>query len=335
MSPIPRRLALILASAGIASCIGAWAADPTANATGDLSDLLPPPELAASSNSGSSAGGAAKGSAQGGVTEEIELEGMHAFGAKARHGGDAFGSFTETSSHFKYVAVPQISKDLFLRVGVEWDRFDFGTSNLHPNFGLPSTLESEALVLGADWKLSEQWLLRAEISPGFYGTSENLGMNSASVPVTVGGVYLQSPDLQWIVGMRIDPRSDYPVMPGAGVRWQFADQWTLDAVLPTPRIEYELNKKVEFFAGASVDGGTFRVNNGTGVGAGRPGLSSAMVSYTEVGMGGGVAWKFLPGFELDGSGGYLVYRDFDYFNSKADYKADPAPYIDLSVSAKF
>ena len=269
------------------------------------------------------------------LTQELEMSGLYAFASRAKHGDDGFGNVSEASSHFKYVAVPKIADDLFLRVGMEWDRFDFGTGGLHPNFGIPSTLESEAVVIGVDWKLADQWLLRAEASPGFYGTSENIGTETISVPITVGAVYLKSDDLQYIFGMEIDPRGQYLVLPAVGVRWRMSDKWVLDGVLPKPRVEYTLNTKTTLYAGASVSSGTFRVNEGTGSSTGRPGLGGARVSYTEVGVGAGASWKFLPGFVLEGDAGYLVYREFDYFNANANFQPEPAPYVSLSVNAKF
>ncbi|HEY8965549.1 MAG TPA: DUF6268 family outer membrane beta-barrel protein [Candidatus Methylacidiphilales bacterium] len=269
------------------------------------------------------------------VGQELEVSGLHAFASQAKHGDDGFGYVSETSSHFKYVAVPKVNDDLFLRFGLEWDRFDFGTGGLHPNFGIPSTLESEAVVLGADWKPNDQWLLRLEVAPGFYGTSENIGYESMSVPVTVGAVYLKSDDVQYIYGLLFDPRGQYPVLPAAGIRWRMSDKWVLNGVLPKPRVEYEFDKKITLFAGASVNSGTFRVNEGTGASTGRPGLGGARVSYTEVGIGAGVSWKFLPGWALDAEGGYLVYREFDYFNANANFQPEPAPYVSLGVAAKF
>ena len=56
-------------------------------------------------------------------------------------------------------------------------------------------------------------------------------------------------------------KDEYPVLPGGGVRWKFAPQWVLNATVPTPRLEYEVNRNLTIYAGAEVRSKNFRVGN--------------------------------------------------------------------------
>jgi len=62
-------------------------------------------------------------------------------------------------------------------------------------------------------------------------------------PLLLGVVYLVDADLQWLIGLRVDFRSQYPVFPAAGVRWKFDNLCTLGLMLPNPRLEYDVSSK--------------------------------------------------------------------------------------------
>jgi len=73
-----------------------------------------------------------------------------------------------------------------------------------------------------------------------------------NMPFLIGGTYIYSPNLQLVLGVSVDVERKYPVLPAVGVRWKIAPQWLLDAVLPTPRLQYELTRDVSLYAGATV-----------------------------------------------------------------------------------
>jgi hypothetical protein len=77
--------------------------------------------------------------------------------------------------------------------------------------------------------------MRAELQPGMYGDLSHLDGRRFNAPLMMGFVYLIDADLQWFIGLRVDLRSNYPVVPAAGVRWKFADLWTLNLMLPAPK----------------------------------------------------------------------------------------------------
>ena len=81
------------------------------------------------------------------------------------------------------------------------------------------------------------------------------------MPFVIGGTYIFSPNLQLILGVSVDVERKYPVIPAAGVRWKIGPQWLLDAVLPTPRLQYEMTRNVSLYAGATITEATFRADD--------------------------------------------------------------------------
>ena len=57
------------------------------------------------------------------------------------------------------------------------------------------------------------------------------------------------PKLTIIGGVSYNPRRDVPVIPGLGVRWEFADRWDLLLVYPVPRIRFEAGERITLHAG--------------------------------------------------------------------------------------
>ena len=166
--------------------------------------------------------------------------------------------FDENDSIVHLIFTPRTSLGV-LRFGAEWERFSFG---LPDHAALPDTLQSVSLVTGLDMQFSDSIIVRVEGQPGVYDTEfDNLGWDNFNFPFMVGGTYIYSPTLQLILGVSVDVERKYPVIPAAGVRWKMASQWLLDAVLPTPRLEYEMNKDVSLYVGANVKQTSYRVDD--------------------------------------------------------------------------
>jgi hypothetical protein len=136
-----------------------------------------------------------------------------------------------------------------------------------------------------------------------------------------------------------------------GLRWQFADKWVLAAYAPKPQIQYQLNSAVTLYAGAEILDGTYHLNDNFGANLGHdPGtingrLYGNIVDFTEVRTGVGATWKFTPNLNLDVSGGYMPYRDFEihtdsiaFLPHSTDFHntiGDGAAYGEISISGSF
>ena len=231
------------------------------------------------------------------------------------------------------VLTPRIKLGV-LRLGAEWERFSFG---LPDGAALPNTLQSFSTIIGIDTQLSDSILIRAETQPGLYNSGlGHLFWDDFNMPFVIGGTYIFSPNLQLILGVSVDVERKYPVIPAAGVRWKIGPQWLLDAVLPTPRLQYEMTRNVSLYAGATITEATFRTDDEFGDSHGIPRLNHAVVTYSEIRTGAGFDWKISPIVTFTGEVGYQPYRDFDFYRAEVRYHQDGgAPYGTISLHGTF
>ena len=241
--------------------------------------------------------------------------------------------FDENDSIVNLVFTPRTKLGV-LRIGAEWERFSFGLPNDAP---LPDTLQSVGLVMGLDMQFSDSIIVRAEGQPGVYDTEfDNLGYDNFNLPFLIGGTYIYSPNLQLVLGVSVDIERKYPVIPVAGLRWKIAAQWLLEAVLPTPRLQYEMNKDLSLYVGANVKQTSYRVDDDFGSANGIPKLNHAILTYSEIRTGGGFDWKISPTVTFTGEVGYQPYRNFDFYRAEVRYHQDGgAPYGTISLHGAF
>ena len=266
------------------------------------------------------------------VAEELDVDYSYTGNAAVSGSGLTGTKIDEHSADVKFVVSSQVTRDLLLRAGGEWQRFSFGVPAGKP---VPSTLQQASAVIGCDYQLGGQWIMRAELQPGIYSDFAEISGGDVNAPLVLCGVYLANPDLQWLLGLHVDVRSQYPVLPVAGVRWKFADEWTLDFMLPKPRLEYDLNDRTQLYLGAGLAAGTFRIGDHFGTDHGLAKLDRQMVDYLEVRVGAGCSWKITPTLQLEAEAGTLAYRDFNFFNTAIDYRSHGALYGQIACHARF
>jgi hypothetical protein len=240
--------------------------------------------------------------------------------------------FDEHDSILSLVFTPRIKAGV-LRLGAEWERFSFGIPDGAP---LPDKLQAVNLIIGLDTQLSNSILIRVEAQPGVYNTGFDDLSDDFNAPFVVGGTYIFSPNLQLVLGVGVDIERKYPVLPAAGIRWKMAPQWVLNAVLPTPRLEFEMNNGLSLYVGANLKQANYRVDDNFGDNTGNAGLNHAVITYTEVRTGAGIDWKISPVVTLTGEVGYQPYREFDFYRAHVRYHQDGgAPYGMISLHGAF
>ena len=241
--------------------------------------------------------------------------------------------FDEIDSNIRLVLTPR-TKFGVLRLGAEWERLSFG---LPDGAQLPNTLQSFSAVMGLDMQFSDSIIVRAEGQPGLYNSGlGHLDWDDFNLPFLIGGTYIYSPNLQFVLGLSVDVERKYPVIPAGGIRWKIGPQWLLDAVLPTPRLQYEMNRYMSLYAGATVKGTNYRVDEDFGDSHGIPRLNHAIVTYSEIRTGAGFDWKISPIVTFTGEVGYQPYREFDFYRADVRYHQDGgAPYGTISLHGTF
>jgi opacity protein-like surface antigen len=241
--------------------------------------------------------------------------------------------FDESDTQLHFVLTPRVKIGI-LRLGVQAERYSFGFGG---NAAIPNVLESTNLVLGLDTEFSDSFLIRLEAQPGFYGTDfDDFGRDTFNVPVVLGGTYIFNSGFQVVFGVGIDALRKNPVLPGGGVRWKFAPQWTLNAVAPAPRLEYEVSSNLMLYGGADVRATSYRVDKQFGTVRGNPALNHAAITYEDVRVGGGLEWKLTSAIKLSAEGGFIPFRNFDFHRTDVRYHQDGGvPYAMLALHAAF
>ncbi len=265
---------------------------------------------------------------------EFTIEQAYLGGADVQRGNRTVDDFDEYYSNVSFVYTPRVMFGI-LRLGAQWERFSFG----FPNGGeqLPNTLQAVNSIVGLDTKFSDSFLIRFEAQPGFYGTGfDHLDGDSFNIPFILGGTYIYSPEVQFVFGVGVNFQSRFPVLPGGGIRWKFAPDWTLNATLPTPRLEFEASRNLTLFAGADIKATTVRTDDRFGDTHGDTSLNSAWLSYQEVRTGVGAEWKINSSLSLTLEGGYVPYRQFDYHRTEVRYHHESgAPYGAIMLHGAF
>lgn len=263
---------------------------------------------------------------------EYSFEETYIGDASVSRGPHRVEDFDESDTLLRFVFTPRVKLGV-LRLGFEYEQFSFGLSKNAP---LPNTLQSVAAIVGIDTQLSDSILVRVETTPGVYSEAFRPGSNVFNMPFEIGGTYIYNPDVQFVLGVSIDVERKYPIIPGGGIRWRFQPQWVLNAVAPTPRLEYEWNKNVTLYIGANLKETNFRVSDDFGTAHGIPRLNHAVLTYSEVRTGVGFDWKITRWLSLNAEAGYQPYRTFDFYRANVRFHQDSsAPYGMIAFHGAF
>ena len=290
-------------------------------------------QLFAGASFKTSQGGETATEARGGFPFEFEGE-VGYIGRGEVHRGFREAAIDEDYVQARFVYTPRIAVGI-LRLGVGYERFGFGFDSGGPRWEVPTGLQSLAGIVGLDTKFGDSILVRFEAQPGFY-SSKHIESDTFHAPFILGGTYLFSDNLQLVLGVSVDYERETPVFPGGGIRWRFASNWVLNAVLPTPRLEWEVTKAITLYAGADLKGSTFRMHDEFGDERGNDALNRAVVTYTEIRAGIGIDWKLNEQIKLSLEGGYLPWREIDFHRTNVRYHHEEgAPYAAVSVRGAF
>ena len=245
--------------------------------------------------------------------------------APVRIGGVSLGRLDALQFEATYLhGIPRGSVEWL--VGLNWRRFDFGRPAGAP---LPQSLQSAALVLGAEWKISERWRARVEALPGVYSDYRDLSAGDFNSPFVAEITHRFHPRLEVGVQFNLDVLRDTPLVAVPGLRWRIADQWVLALWLPRPQIEFHPDDQWTLHAGASLTGGSYRVARDFGSASGRANLNGQPVDYREIRIGAGARYVFAKRFALELSGGWTIDRRFDFHRQNFAVKGDGAPYVQI------
>jgi hypothetical protein len=259
----------------------------------------------------------------------IEVESGYVFESDL-HRHVSFGDQYSIENSFSYAHRFLLSGHLYLHLGIEYDRFDFGKTGAP----IPDHLQSVAAAIGVDYMHGDDVGAFIQIKPGIY-TENDFDDAAFDVPITFGRIFvLQADHLYMFVGANASfLRGRFPVIPLGGLIWEPSDQWKVVGMLPEPRVIYSPNDKWDFWIGGELSGGSFRTDRNNAIVPAQ--LNGAQVDYSEYRAGGGLIYSPCNNVSVDLGGGYALQRQFDFHRADVKFKTDGAPYLRLEFKAKF
>ncbi|HEY4273247.1 MAG TPA: hypothetical protein VGM65_14710 [Candidatus Udaeobacter sp.] len=219
----------------------------------------------------------------------------------------------------------------YLRLGVEYERYDFdGTNN-----GLPDHLQAATGHFAFEYVVKDFPGLSIELDPGVY-FQDNATWNAFDVP---GKVYVTFPlkkdKVFAVVGLGWGQFQDPPVAPGGGIIWVISDKLRLQGVFPRPALIYQPNDDWDLRLIGELNYTGFRTDDVVSHTEHKLNLHDAVVQYSEDRAGVQVGYSGIKHLKLIAGAGVTVQRDFDFFRANQSKRTDPAPYLRIAAEAKF
>lgn len=261
--------------------------------------------------------------------DTFKTESAYVFSSDLNHGG-SYGEQAEIQNELEYGHRVQLSGNLYLHLGVSYDRFDFGSTSAP----VPNHLQALAGVFGVDYMHGSDVGAFFQIRPGFY-TENDFGYNSFDCPITLGRIFVVKQDKFYLFAGAYASflRGGIPVLPLAGVIWIINDNVRLMGVLPEPKLIYTPTDKLQLYVGGEITGGSYRTDpNDTLV---PHKLSGAQVDFSDYRAGVGASYAFCKALSVDLGAGYSIERQFAYHRAGENYRTDPSPFIRLELKASF
>ncbi|MFM8469660.1 MAG: DUF6268 family outer membrane beta-barrel protein [Limisphaerales bacterium] len=269
-----------------------------------------------------------------GNTLQLEYEAGAAFlsGSRLSLGAVRLGSVESTHTHLVGGVAVRATDDFTFRVAAEYRRNDF---DVGPGVPIPNVLGNAGLQLTGNWALRNNLSLWLNARPGIYSDFRDISWGDVNIPFNLVLAWQADDDLMWLLGMYVDLRSEFPVYGGPGVRWRFAEYWTLNLIMPRPRLEFQASDDLLLYSGAEWRQVAYRVAKDLGTKTGFPALNDAMLDYRELRVGGGLNYSFSRHLNLNLEGGYSVERRFHYYAQRTQLSDNGAGYVAASINGKF
>jgi len=219
----------------------------------------------------------------------------------------------------------------YLRLGVEYERYDFdGTNN-----GLPDHLQAAYGHIAVEYVVKDFPGLGIELDPGVYFQDQVSG-DAFDIP---GKVFVSFPlkkdKIFAVVALGWGLYQDPPVAPGGGIIWLFNDKLRLQAVFPKPALIYQPNDDWDFRIIGELNFTSFRTDDVVSHTEHKLNLHDAVVQYSEDRAGVQVGYSGIKHLKLIAGAGVTVERNFDFFRADQSKRTDPAPYVRVAAEVKF
>jgi hypothetical protein len=256
----------------------------------------------------------------------------YAWPSAIAQGSRELGDVDTLETRATYLAVYRPSSKYAWYAGLDYRGYFFDAPARSP---IPDALHAVSVELGSRWKVHPKWELEFRLNPGLYSDLEDLDDDDFNVPVMALATYSLRPNLQLLGGASVNVWRDVPVIPGLGLRWSFADPWTLLLAYPVPRLQYDFDDRLSAHVGVEFARPAFRVRKDFGDRVGRPELTNEIVSFGQWRVGTGLTWRVQRGLALALEAGWLVDRRFHFDDEDLLLNGDGAPFVQFGLSGSY
>lgn len=211
----------------------------------------------------------------------------------------------------------------------------FALNDIDSDAGVPAPerLGELSLNLGLTQLISKKWRASVFTRPGYYGDLEHYTTPTINVPVMAMAMYSPSEKYTWLLGLSVNPFSEYIVMPVLTFRWAFAEKWTFNLGFPRLGLMWQATEKLELSLFGTAQGGGYRTTKAPNNTA-RTDLADTYVNYRELRMGVRAAYKIAQKTSLAVEGGWMANREFDYYDRDYKLKGKSAAYLTIALDVK-
>lgn len=241
--------------------------------------------------------------------------------------GTSLGDLSHQSVSARWQSTASLPGGSSLVYGLEAERLWLDVPAGAP---VPEKLGSVALLLGYRMPVSDQWSATLTLRPGVYSDFEDVSGRDFNLPVLLTATYVQSRELAWVFGLNVNLFNENPVLPAAGVRWQFAPGWTFALGYPRTGFSYQVDDRLSLGFGATADGGSYHVGRRMA-----PGIRRTLLDFTEYRVGVSATWRLAENLAVTADAGTVLRREFDYFDKGWGVHGNGGGVFSLSVRGQF
>jgi hypothetical protein len=200
---------------------------------------------------------------------------------------------------------------------------------------IPDQLHEIGIDLGFGYRSSEKWTFLGWASPGVFSDFEDLSSEDFGITSVFAAQWTPSDAFNLQFGFRVASPGQYPILPIAGLTWKFAPDWEMALTAPSPQISWSPSESLKLLVGGSFRGSSYRVAEDFGRKAGRPDLDGTITSFREIRTFAGLEWQLKGGLRVRIEGGYMVDREFDFYDDDLKFNVENAPYASLEARYSF
>lgn len=266
------------------------------------------------------------------LLSSLEMEISASSNESVERGGISYGSVSVLTTSFSFSGRHGLDPATAFVYGMAYRNHQLDATGTV----LPDQLAELSVNLGVQRRFSPKWSGALFVRPGFFSDFEDLSSKSLNVPLLAMFNYTPSPTLAWSFGLNVNPFSDSPVFPIAGVRWQFAEDWTFNVGFPQSGVSWRTRDSLTLRAGVGFNGGSFRITENLGVpAAGINRLANTYLDFREVRVGLGADLKLSTKLTFAVDLGCVTDRKFDYYDRDFILNGDAGWFGTVALRAVF